>query len=44
MENHLIIVAMNFRAKMLQRKYFYNGENPAVVTIPLYDNVTTQQF
>ena len=35
---------MDFRAKIFQKKYFYLGENPAVVRLPLYDNLTTGQF
>ena len=35
---------MDFRGKNLEKKYFYLGENPAVVRLPLYDIVTTRQF
>ena len=35
---------MNFREKNLEKKYFYLGENPAVVRLPLYDDLTTRQF
>ena len=35
---------MDFRKKNLQKKYFYLGENPAVVRLPLYDNLITGQF
>ena len=29
---------------MLEEKYFYFGENLAVVTLPLCDDVTTERF
>ena len=35
---------MDFRKKNLEKKYFYLGENPAVVRLPLYDNLITGQF
>ena len=35
---------MDFREKNLEKKYFYLGENPAVVRLPLYDNLTTGIF
>ena len=35
---------MDFRKKNLEKKYFYLGENPAVVRLPLYDDLTTGQF
>ena len=35
---------MDFGGKNLQKKYFYLGENPAVVRLPLYDDLTTGQF
>ena len=35
---------MDFRGKNLEKKYFYLGENPAVVRLPLYDDLTTGQF
>ena len=35
---------MDFREKNLEKKYFYLGENPAVVRLPLYDDLTTGQF
>ena len=35
---------MDFRGKNLEKKYFYLGENPAVVRLPLYDIVTMRQF
>ena len=35
---------MDFREKNFEKKYFYLGENPAVVTLPLYDDLTTGQF
>ena len=44
MENNLISLNMNFRGKMLEKKYFCLGENLAVVTLPLCDDVTTEQF
>ena len=44
MEYHLTSLAINFRCQMLEEKYFYFGENLAVVTLPLYDDVTTERF
>ena len=35
---------MDFREKNFEKNYFYLGENPAVVKLPLYDNLTTGQF
>ena len=35
---------MDFRGKNLEKKFFYLGENPAVVRLPLYDDLTTGQF
>ena len=35
---------MDFRGKNLEKKYFYLGENPGVVRLPLYDDLTTRQF
>ena len=35
---------MDFRGKNLEKKYFYLGENPAVVRLLLYDDLTTGQF
>ena len=35
---------MDFRGKNLEKKYFFLAENPAVVRLPLYDNLTTGQF
>ena len=35
---------MDFRGKNLEKKYFYLGENPAMVRLPLYDDLTTGQF
>ena len=35
---------MNFYGKMLEKKYFYLGENMTVVTLPLCDDVTMEQF
>ena len=35
---------MDFRGKNLEKKYFYLGENPAVVRLPLYVDLTTRQF
>ena len=35
---------MDFRGKNLEKKYFYLGENPGVVGLPLYDDVTTREF
>ena len=44
MVGHLTTPTMVFGAKIFQKKYFYLGENPAVVRLPLYDDVTTRQF
>ena len=44
MVGHLTTPTMDFRAKIFQKKYFYLGENPGVVRLPLYDDVTTRQF
>ena len=44
MVGHLTTPTMDFRGKNLEKKYFYLGENPAVVRLPIYDNVTTRQF
>ena len=44
MVGHLTTPTMDFRVKNLEKKYFYLGENPAVVRLPLYDNLTTGQF
>ena len=35
---------MDLRGKNSEKKYFYLGENPAVVRLPLYDDLTTGQF
>ena len=35
---------MDFRGKNLEKKYFYLGENPAVVRLPLYYDLITGQF
>ena len=35
---------MDFRGKNFEKKFFYLGENPAVVRLPLYDDLTTGQF
>ena len=35
---------MDFGGKNLEKKYFYLGENPAVVRLPLYVDRTTGQF
>ena len=44
MEYHLTSLAMHFRFKILEKKYFYLSENLAVVTLPRCDDVTTQRF
>ena len=44
MVGHLPTLTMDFREKNFQKKYFYLGENPAVVRLPLYDDLTTRQF
>ena len=44
MEYHLISLVIHFRCKIVEEKYFYLGENLTVVTLPLYDNVTTERF
>ena len=35
---------MDFGGKNFEKKYFYLGENPAVVRLPLYVDRTTRQF
>ena len=35
---------MDFRELNVEKNYFYLGENPAVVRLPPYDNLTTGQF
>ena len=44
MVGHLTTATMDFRGKNIEKKYFYLGENPAVVRLPLYDDLTTRQF
>ena len=44
MVQQLTTPTIDFREKNLEKKYFYLGENPAVVRLPLYDNLTTGQF
>ena len=44
MVGHLTTPTMDFRGKNLEKKYFYLGENPAVVRLPLYVDLTTRQF
>ena len=44
MVGHLTTPTMDFPGKSLKKKYFYLGENPAVVRLSLYDDVTTEQF
>ena len=44
MVGHLTTGTMDFREKNLEKKYFYLGENPAVVRLPLYVDRTTRQF
>ena len=44
MEYHLISLVIHFRCKIVEEKYLYLGENLAVVTLPLYDDVTTERF
>ena len=44
MVGHLTTPTMDFRGKNLEKKYFYLVENPAVVRLPLYDDLTTGQF
>ena len=44
MVGHLTTPIMDFRGKNLGKKYFYLGENPGVVRLPLYDDLTTRQF
>ena len=44
MVGHLTTPTMDFREKNLEKKYFYLGEIPGVVRLPLYDDVTTRQF
>ena len=44
MVGHSTTPTIDFHEKNLQKKYFHLGENPAVVRLPLYDDVTTGQF
>ena len=44
MVGHLTTPTMDFRVKNFEKKYFYLGENPAVVRLPLYVDLTTGQF
>ena len=44
MEYHLTSLAMYFLCKIVEQKYLLHIENLAVVTLPLYDVVTTQDF
>ena len=44
MVGHSTTPTIDFREKNLEKKYFYLGENPAVVRLPLYDDLTTRQF
>ena len=44
MEYHLTSLAMNFLCKIVEQKYLLHIENLAVVTLPLYDVVTTEDF
>ena len=44
MVDHLTTSTMDFRRKSLKKNYFHLGENPGVVRLPLYDDVTTREF
>ena len=44
MEYHLTSLAMNFLCKIVEQKYLLRIENLAVVTLPLYDVVSTEDF
>ena len=44
MVGHSTTPTIDFREKNLEKKYFYLGQNPAVVRLPLYDDLTTRQF
>ena len=44
MEYHLTNLCMNFLCKIVEQKYLLHIENLAVVTLPLYDVVTTENF
>ena len=44
MVGHSTTPTIDFRKKNLEKKYFYLGENPAVVRLPLYDDLTTRKF
>ena len=44
MEYHLTSLGMNFLCKIVEQKYLLHIENLAVVTLPLYDVVTTEDF
>ena len=44
MEYHLASLGMNFLCKIVEQNYLLHIENLAVVTLPLYDVVTTEDF
>ena len=44
MVGHSTTPTIDFPEKNLEKKYFYLGENPAVVRLRLYDDLTTGQF
>ena len=44
MEYHLTSLAMNFLCEIVEQKYLLHVENLGVVTLPLYDVVTTKDF
>ena len=44
MEYHLTSLGMNFLCKIVEQKYLLHIENLAVVTLPVYDLVTTEDF
>ena len=44
MEYHLTSLAMNFLCKIVEQRYLLHIENLAVVKLPRYDVVTTEDF
>ena len=44
MEYYLTSLCMNFLCKIVEEKYLFHIENLAVVTLPLYNVVTTEKF
>ena len=44
MEYHLASLGMNFLCKIVEQNYLLHIKNLGVVTLPLYDVVTTEDF